>query len=134
MKKLIYVFALFATLTSCDSDNEAASDIDPIVGNWQLQSTIEDGDEIITECEKNTTIFFDANGTATVNSFYDEGNGCQSETDNATWVNAGNSTYKLDGEEAVAISFSANNTVFTVTTSESFNGMTYTMVITYKKI
>ena len=134
MKKLIYVFALFAILTSCDSDNETALDVDPIVGNWQLQSNIEDGDEIITECEKNTTIFFDANGTAIIKSFYDEGNGCLSETDNATWVNAGNSTYKLDGDDAVAISFSANNTVFSVTTSDTFNGMTYTMVITYKKI
>lgn len=134
MKKILYLFIAIVSITSCESNEEINSD--PIIGTWQLQSVLENGTEQATDCEKKTTIVFLENGTTTNESFNDDGNnGCESNTDSSTWVNIGNSTYRIDSDdEDVKLNFSQNNTVFTASISESYNGMTFTTVITYKKI
>lgn len=133
MKKLLCLFIASAILISCESNDD--TDLDPIIGTWQLQSVVENGDEQTTECERRTTITFFADGTTNSKAFYDDGNGCESESDTSTWVGLENSTYKVDSDdEEVKLNFSQNNTVFTSSISETFNNTTYTTTITYKKI
>ena len=132
MKKLLYLFILSTILISCSSNDDES--LDPIIGTWQLQSVLEDGIELTTECERKTTLTFNENGTTASVSFFEDGNGCESETETSTWENTGDSMYNADGEDNVLLTFSQNNTVFSASTSETFNGMTYTFVITYKKI
>jgi len=135
MKKLFYLFIAATILISCSSDED--TDFDLIIGKWQQESILLNGMEQTTDCEKKSTITFLANGTTNTISFYEDGNGCISETDNSTWVNVGNSTYKVgDGvdDEEVKLNFTKNNTAFSATTSETFDGETFTIVITFKKI
>lgn len=132
MKKLLYLFIACTIFISCESDND--SDLDPIIGTWQLQSIIEDDVEQTTECSRKTTIVFLQDGTTTADIYEDDGNNCNNFKDTSTWVNKGNSTYRIKVDDADSkLTFSQNNTVFTGGTSETFNGVTYTTVITYKK-
>lgn len=133
MKKLIYLFLASAILISCSSSDDDS--LDPIIGSWKLQSVIEDGVETSTECQRQTTVTFSENGTTQSKSYYDDGNGCESDSDTSTWVNVGGSTYRIDSDdEATKINFSQNNTVFSGSFSETYNGATYTTTISYKKI
>ncbi len=140
MKKIIFLFLAIATLSSCETkedDNPNSSDI--IIGTWQLASDKENGTEISTECERKSTITFLENGTSEEVYYYTDGsNNCSTESDTSTWENVGNSTYKIDygngDSETAKLTFSENNTVFSVTDIDDDNGVTYTYVITYKKI
>ena len=133
MKNLLYLFIFSTILISCSSDNDL--DIDPIIGKWQLQSVLENGEEETTECERKTTISFSSNGTTNSESFDSDGGNCESQSDTSTWKNIGNSTYRIarDDEDA-KLSFSQNNTVFSASLTETDNGDIYTIVITYRKI
>ena len=55
-----------------------------------------------------------------------------------SWENAGNSNYVLSGNGQSSspqkIDFSQNNTVWSTTTTDSFNGTTYTTIESWKKI
>lgn len=141
MKKLLYLFIATTLLISCNSneDEENMSNSDPIIGKWQLESAKINGDEISTECEKQTTINFLENGVVNAVSFFEDGNGCESETDTSSWRKISDSTYRIEYEdedefEDIKIIFSENNTVFTVSMSETFDGMTFTSTIIYKKM
>lgn len=135
MKKLLYLFIASAFLISCESNEDDMSNTDPIIGTWQLESVIEDGEEQTTSCERRTTLTFLENGVTTANSYFNDGNGCESESDSSSWENIGDSNYRIDSDdESIKIDFSQNNTVFSSTFSETFDGMTFTTVITYKKI
>jgi hypothetical protein len=115
--------------------------LDPIIGIWQLTSETENGNEITTDCEKKTTITFLENGTTSEIYYYDSGNNtCEADTDveNSTWENVGNSNYRIsygdiDDSETVKLLFSDNNTVFTYTDVDEYNGTTNTYVTTYRK-
>ncbi|MEO9571525.1 MAG: lipocalin family protein [Polaribacter sp.] len=137
MKKLLYLFIASTILFSCTTNDDDDSS-DPIIGIWQLSSETENGTDISTSCERKSTITFLENGTTTQIYSYEDGNNCSTESDSATWENLGNSNYKLyygDGDgETSKITFSQNNTVFSVTNTDDYNGTTYTYVITYKKI
>lgn len=136
MKKLLYLFIAATILVSCSSDDDDIN-LDPIIGKWQQESILLNGMEQASDCEKKSTISFLENGTTTSVSFIDEGNGCKSETDSSTWVNIGNTTYKVgnDAEDvAVKLNFSENNTLFSATMTEEINGFTFTIIITFRKI
>ncbi|KGL63957.1 lipocalin family protein [Polaribacter sp. Hel1_85] len=140
MKQIIFLFLAIATLSSCETnedDNPSSSDL--IIGKWQLISDKENGTEISTECERKSTITFSENGTSTEVYYYNDGsNNCITESETATWENLGSSTYKVDygngDTETAKITFSENNTEFSITNTDVYNGVTYTYVITYKKV
>ena len=135
---MLYLFISLTFLNSCNSSDDNSSDLDPIIGKWQLQSLQENGQEESTPCSRQTVLTFLENGTTTINNFYDgdaAGNErCESANGTSIWENLGNSSYKVqDHGETTAIHFSENNTVFSVSASETYNGTTYTIAITYKK-
>jgi hypothetical protein len=114
-------------------------DIDPIIGTWQLTSKTENGTEIYTKCCRKNTLTFLSNGTTSEVYYYDNGNTtCDTDTDSANWENVGNSNYKVDygdnDSQTEKITFSENNSIFSFTSTEEFNGTTETYTGTYKKI
>ena len=137
MKKIILVLIAILSLSSCNS-NDDDLDQDPIIGKWQLTSAKDDNVEYSDDCTRKSTITFLENKTVTVAGYYDDSNGCESEADSFGWMNLGNSsyefTYNTNDKETVTFIFSQNNTVFTVNESETYNNVTYTSSITYKKI
>lgn len=143
MKKLLYLFILSTFLISCDSNEEEPSELDVVIGKWELTSEMENEIEISTECSRKTNITFLENGTASETSYYDNGNStCDSDTSTVNWENVGDSNYRIfivsqyedENTNTSKLSFSENNTVFNVTLSETYNDTEYTLVFTYKRI
>ena len=144
MKKLLYLFVAAAILISCESNEDDPSS-DPIIGKWQVTSYLENGQEQATDCDKKSIVTFNSDGTFSNNSFYtDDSGNCVSDSDSyeANWKNIGNSTYSItdddevdeDDLETVKIEFSENNSVFSITTIEEYNGTINTYKDIYKKI
>jgi hypothetical protein len=134
MKKLLYLLFAFTLFISCGSDNDV--DIDPIIGTWQLTSETENEIEISTECSRKNTFIFLENGTVSLVSYEDNDNAtCDMYTNSANWENAGDSNYKIGNvSETTKLIFSENNTVFSVSSKEEFNGTIETTTESYKKI
>lgn len=82
------------SLTSCNS-NVDNLDQDSIIGKWLLISQKEDNVEYSDDCSRKSTITFFENKTVTVNSYYDDSNGCENLTDSFKWINLGNASYEL---------------------------------------
>lgn len=140
MKKLLYLFIASSILFACESnDDDSLSGSDAIIGTWQLTSETENGKELSTECSRKTTVTFSSNGNFTFQGFYsDSGTVCDSDTSSGTWKNDGDSNYNLDFSDGdistTKISFSQNNTVFSTTDTDDYNGQTLIYIETYKKI
>lgn len=156
MKKIIYLFIVLFTLQSCSNDDSNPTDpvtvadnepettdtIDPIIGTWKLTSDLVNGIEDANECNKNTTVTFSADGSY-ISDFYEQlnQNNCEATQKlEGTWVNNGDSNYTLvftdeDGEltEVFDFIFSENNTVFTITELDIYNGITDTLTTTFTK-
>ncbi len=87
MKKLgIFILLIAVTLTSCGSDDDAApqqgaiTNESLITGTWELTARKELGvDKTLDNCEKTSTIQFDANKTYTEKTFVDISNECVSD-------------------------------------------------------
>lgn len=108
MKKLslfLSIFIVALSFNSCNSDDDNVTP-DKIIGKWRLsemivqidQEVIED--DILTECDKKTTIEFFENGTYTESSFefIPEVNTCNALAPiNDTWENLRNSQYDISG-------------------------------------
>lgn len=138
MKKLLYLFIASTLLFSCTTNDDDDSS-DPIIGIWQLTSETENGTDITTSCERKSTVTFLENGTFNSTSFYDDGNGCMSESDGAAnWENIGQSNYLLDfggnDTSTTKITFSENNTVFSFSDIDDYNGTTITYISTFTKL
>ena len=132
MKKIIYLLTVIICLSSCSSsDDDATSDVGNLIGTWQLTSSKEAGLETSTECTRKNTLTFSENGNASILGFYEENNVCESESGTFTWVSNGNSNYTFNfgggDNETYGITFSQNNTVFSVTVDTN-------QIETYKKI
>jgi hypothetical protein len=98
MKKLILVLSLIAiAFTSCSKDDDNESSQDLLIGTWTYSSAFEDGVEIpLTDCEKQETEVFNANGTFTVTTYDDFDGPCVEDgTISGTWVNSGNGNYTI---------------------------------------
>lgn len=108
MKKLslfLSIFIVALSFNSCSSDDDNVTP-DKINGKWRLSEIfVQIGQEIIdedilTECDKKTTIEFFENGTYTESrfKFIDETNTCNALAPvNDTWENLGNSRYDISG-------------------------------------
>ncbi len=113
MKRTILLFFAIAGIISCtENDTIPKTQVDPIIGTWQLESVIIDGVNVIGECEMKSTLKFNQDGTFTGVSYITEpGKPCYEEDENSTWKNNnGETNYTIDGY-IVEITFSKNNTI-----------------------
>ncbi|ARV07805.1 hypothetical protein BTO04_14365 [Polaribacter sp. SA4-10] len=143
MKKIIYLLTFIICLSSCSSSDDDTSSSNIIIGTWQLKSQTENGEETTTDCTRKSTLTFLENGNGSQVS-YDEsynGNGdavCEN-VDNGTftWENTNATTYNIseDGDNSsVELTFSQNNTIFSGSFSETYDGTTYSSSFSYIKI
>ncbi len=138
MKKLLYLFIATAFLISCESNENPLSD-DPIVGKWQISSETYNGINESDSCSLQSTVTFTDNAQANaIGFYYDENDNCVSETSSFTWKNLGDSNYEIDYEdgetEIIEITFSNNNSTFSLTTYDTYNNTTNTYTSVYNKI
>ena len=121
MKKLILVLSLVAiAFSSCSKDDNNDPSQDLLIGTWTYFSAFEDGVEVpLTDCEKQETQVFNANGTFTM-TFYDDFDGpcVEDGSISGTWVNSGNGIYTA--------------TIFgqSIEQAITFDGNTYTVITT----
>ncbi len=133
--KLLFVFLVFTGLVSCNNDDDGIelSDGDRIVGVWNIQSIILDGEEWeLSDCELQSRMSFTANGNITVTSRYDDVDTeeCVSEVNTLNWEYRGNNVYRItdeDGSEDITFLFSNNDNTFTIT-EEDEDGYSETLI------
>jgi hypothetical protein len=139
MKKLLYLFIASTIFMSCSSNDD--SDLDQVIGTWQLITETENGVDQSTTCSKKSTATFSNNGNFSTIFFYsdsDVDSTCESGNSSGTWESAGNSNYTLTFEDGdsntTKLNFTDNNNQFSVTTTENYNDQTFTYIETYKRI
>ena len=143
MKKIILLLITIVSLSSCSSNDDDNPSLNTIIGNWQLKSVTENGEESSNDCSRKNTVTFLENGNGS-NISYDEnydGNGnatCENDFNGTfTWENLTGSVYKVneDGDiTEVQITFSQDKSTFSIEMSETFNDVVYSLILTYKKI
>jgi hypothetical protein len=143
MKKIILLLITIVSLSSCSSNDDDNPSLNAIIGNWQLKSMTENGEERSNDCSRKSTVTFLENGNGS-NISYDEnydGNGnatCENQDNGTfTWENLTGSIYKVieDGDiTEVQITFSQDKSTFSIEMSETFNDVVYSLILTYKKI
>jgi hypothetical protein len=143
MKKIILLLITIVSLSSCSSNDDDTTSLNAIIGNWQLKSMTENGEERTTDCTRKSTVTFLENGNGSQIS-YDEnydGNGnaiCENDDNGTfTWENSTGSVYKIIEEgdiSEVQITFSQDKSTFSIEFSETFNDVVYSLITTYKKI
>lgn len=123
MKKLFLLFMSLAILTACSNDDES-SEKDSILGSWFIVevNNIPNSNFTLSECNKNSTMTFNEDGTATSVFHSQVGENCVAGTPtNSTWNNqSGIYTItipipELEGFNTLtgAIEFTSNSFIFT---------------------
>ena len=130
---LLLALFLLVGLGSCGSDDDGneSAETNRIVGEWKIQSLTIDGESVlITDCEAQSGISFNANGSFTSTDFFeDETEECISEDSNGNWEYRGNNVYRFtEASETydIPIMFSDNNNRFTIT--EEDESGTYSLI------
>jgi hypothetical protein len=117
MKQLFLLFFVIISIISC-TENDSNLDktlSDPIIGKWQTKSIIVNGVDLITECEKQSTLTFHTDGSLTgVSHMVDIGKRCYTKKEETTWQNNIDDNYTIDGS-IIDIIFSEKNTVCKMT-------------------
>lgn len=123
MKKLFLLFLSLSVLTACSSDDDTSGG-DEILGTWFLVevNNIPNSDFSLSECNKNSTMTFNEDGSATsVFHAQVEGNCMAGNPANSTWNNqSGIYTItipipELEGFNTFAgtVDFTSNTFIFT---------------------
>lgn len=89
MKKLFLLFVSLSLLTACSSDDDN-SEVDPILGTWLIVEVNNPpgSDFTLSDCNKNSTMTFNEDGTATsVFHAQVEGNCMAGNPTASTWNN-----------------------------------------------
>lgn len=89
MKKLFLLFLSFSVLIACSSDDDTSGG-DEILGTWVLVevNNIPNSDFTLSECNKNSTMTFNEDGSATsIFHAQVEGNCMAGTPANSTWNN-----------------------------------------------
>jgi hypothetical protein len=143
LKKIILLLITIVSLSSCSSNDDDIASLNAIIGNWELKSMTENGEERSTDCTRKNTVTFLENGNGS-NISYDEnydGNGnatCENAVNGTfTWKNLTGSIYKIIEEEDISevqINFSQDKSIFSIEISETFDDEVYSLTLTYKKI
>ena len=143
MKKIVFLLITIVSLSSCSSNDDDTSSLNIIIGTWQLKSQTENGEERTTNCSKKSTLTFLENGNGSQISYdesYDENGNAICENDNNgtfTWENTNATTYNISengNSSTLELTFSQNNTIFSGSSSETYNGTTYASTFSYIKI
>jgi hypothetical protein len=138
MKKIILLLITIISLSSCSSNDDDTASLNAIIGNWQLQSITENGEERSTDCTRKSTLTFLENGSATSKNYNDDYGICENDDNGTfTWENSTGSIYKIieDGDiSEVQVTFSQDKSTFSIEFSETFDNVVYSLITTYKKI
>ena len=143
MKKIILLLITIVSLSSCSSNDDDTTSLNAIIGNWQLKSMTENDEERTTDCTRKSTVTFLENGNGSQISYNEnyDGNGnaiCENDDNGTfTWENSTGSIYKIIEEgdiSEVQITFSQDKSTFSIDFSETFDGVVYSQIMTYKKI
>lgn len=137
MKKLILLLSVFVlTFTSCnnnDDDSPPPPAVNPIVGTWTYHKSFENNvEQTLTDCEKQETLIFNADGNY-MYTYYEVISGtCQlEESTSGTWTNEQNSMYTITvGNESSTEPVTFENNTFFIIDTETIQGET----ITYKEV
>lgn len=135
MRKLILLLSVFTLVfTSCNNDDDNDSSQELLIGTWTYSQSFEDGIEIaLSDCEKQETQVFSADGTFMITQYDDFNGPCELDgTFSGTWVNAGNGVYTvtaLGQTFSQAITFEANT--YSVVVTEMDNGVTIEYIDVY---
>ena len=118
MKKLILLLSVITlTFSSCSSDDDSQ---DSIIGIWNYYQSFENDEEYeLDTCEKQDEIIFNADGTFSTKSYYENEDGvCSLDYESTgTWVNLGDNIYEFTDDEdnytsTATIIFSGNTFYF----------------------
>ena len=131
MKKLI-ALSLLLFIIGCDNSTGSES-VHPLVGTWEItEITATSGSQSVTltaDDDNNQTFIFNAVGTYSyvteMDGEYSSGNGTWSTTDN-------NITFIEDGETSI-LSYSVSGGILTLTSSDTTDGITTTLVQIFQK-
>lgn len=119
-KKLRYLWIALVSRTSCESNNNNVTNItNNIIGEWQLDSRLEDGKETASICTKKTTFSFGGDSILKQIFYKEEEASCTPEPQKIfSWLSLGNSKYRIESPGGVAntyeFNFTENNTKFSV--------------------
>ncbi len=98
MKKLLVIFMSLVFLTACSSDDDSGTNSDdPILGVWFL-ADVENGESINfneNECNTQSSLDFEADGTAAAKFFTLTEDNCTSGSDTVSWSNLGENRYRI---------------------------------------
>ncbi len=89
MKKLFFLFMSLTVLTACNNDDDTSEE-DRILGTWFIVevNNVPNSDFSLSECNKNSTMTFNGDGTTTsVFHAQVEGNCMAGPSTNSTWNN-----------------------------------------------
>src|SRR5690606_1596643 len=131
--RFLFVFFVLAGMASCSNDDDGNDPItdDRIVGKWRLQQQFMDGEEWdLTECEKQTTVEFMANGNITSTDFFEDFDTeeCVSEISAQKWENRGNNVYRItEGNISYDVTIMVSNNNNTLTISAEDDDGSYSM-------
>ena len=96
MKKILLLFLSLGLLAACSNDDDSTTDDGTrIVGKWFLEAVRPmGGQNTLNECNQNSYIEFDADGTANSEFFEENETACESEGESpGTWSYNGNNSY-----------------------------------------
>lgn len=152
MKKLFLFLILFLVALSFNTcNNDDNDELDKIVGKWRLSQVYAEinqefiDDDMLTECEKKSTIEFFENGSYVENGFEftDETYTCEAlGAVNGTWKNSGNAMYDISGidfsdfdisgpivESEVKVTFESSKMMMEFSATVDFEGEQYDILI-----
>ena len=135
MKKIINylsVFTLVLFLSNCDKSS-TESTVDPLVGIWeQTEMTMTMGTTVATtvpDDDNNQTMIFNEDGTY---SYTGEIDG-EIDSGNGTWSTNSNKLTMIEDGETTVMDYSITGDVLTVSTSDTYDGVTTTTEQKFKK-
>jgi hypothetical protein len=139
LKKIILLLITIVSLSSCSSNDDDIAFLNAIIGNWELKSMTENGEERSTDCTRKNTVTFLENGNGSNISYDGNGNTtCENAANGTfTWENLTGSIYKIIEDEDISevqITFSQDKSIFSIEISETFDDEVYSLTLTYKKI
>lgn len=135
MKKILYIFIAATILISCESDND--TNLDPIIGTWELTSTLIDQRETynLDECNSKSSITYFEDETL-LNDLYqrDIFGDCIHTESKFHWTNLGNSQYNLGGG-IIEVEFSNNNKTYKTMTEviDPYTNKRAKLIMTFSK-
>lgn len=112
MKKIFH-FALVVLFTSMfiNCSSSSVEEVYSIVGTWSFSQSIENGIDVLSDCERNGTVTFNEDKSFEGKYFALNNSNCVlDDTSTGTWSKLNNGEYTLVSKQ-VTISFSGENTL-----------------------